>query len=304
MHATIWVMHNFRNTLLLLLLCSSPLNCASDSKVDVLQGQERDFLDLTEWEFGEDIDDPVQQIGVIQSPRSDDAAIYAIAVGTFSGPGHQQSARQYLESIANQYPGVAGRLTVRERSRGSVLAFGSYKGYDDAAAKKDIEILKRIVTPGGAPLFGQLLISKFRTPLNQRKLHPNDLWSIRKEFPTVVPIYTLEIAIWGDFGSGEYPKSKRRLAAERYAAQIRLQGQEAFFYHNDDRQISSVTVGLFDYSAIDASSGFYSADVEAVLARFSKRLVNGEEVLEYLDPANPTFGTRIQPPCLVEVPVD
>ena len=133
-------MHNFRNTLLLLLLCSSPLNCASDSKVDVLQGQERDFLDLTEWEFGEDIDDPVQQIGVIQSPRSDDAAIYAIAVGTFSGPGHQQSARQYLESLANQYPGVAGRLTVRERSRGSVLAFGSYKGYDDSAAKKDIEI--------------------------------------------------------------------------------------------------------------------------------------------------------------------
>ena len=296
-------MSNFCNTLLALLLCSSLLHCAPESKFDISQSQGRDFLDLTEWKFGEDLSDSVQT-KTVGSSRSNEAAIYAIAVGTFSGPGHQQSALQSLEVITNQYPGVARRLTVRERSRGSVLAFGSYTGYDDSAAKKDIEILKRIVTPSGAPLFGQLLISKFRTPLNQRTLHPNDLWSIRKEFPTVVPIYTLEIAIWGDFGSGEYPKLKRQLAAEKYAAQIRLQGHEAFFYHNDDRQISSVTVGLFDYSAVDASTGFYSADVEAMLAQFSRRLVNGEEVLEYLDPGNPAFGTRIQPPCLVEVPVD
>ena len=41
-----------------------------------------------------------------------------------------------------------------------------------------------------------------------------------------------------------------------------------------------------------------------MLSRFPERLVNGQQVLEYLDSNNHTRGTRVQPPCLAEVPVD
>jgi len=276
------------------------LGCAPETTAPTPQGQD-DLLDLAKWDFGDvDVDEMPSQIG----RTYEDDAVYAIAVGTFSGIGHQESAKKALASLSMQYPRLVQQLQVRDRSRGSVLAFGSYDGYDDPNVARDIDTLKRIVNPQGKPLFGQIFISKFRTPLTQRRLHPHDLWSVRKEFPTIVPIYTLEVAVWGDFGGGQFPKSKRRAAAESFASELRARGNEAFFYHNDDRDISSVTVGLFGYNAVDASTGFYSPEVDAMIALFPERLVNGEQVLEYLDPMNQSFGTRVQQPILAEVPVD
>ncbi|MEE2819699.1 MAG: hypothetical protein VX615_03710 [Planctomycetota bacterium] len=276
------------------------LGCAPETTAPTPQGQD-DLLDLTKWDFGDvDVDEMPSQIG----RTYEDDAVYAIAVVTFSGIGHQESAKKALASLSMQYPRLVQQLQVRDRSRGSVLAFGSYDGYDDPNVARDIDTLKRIVNPQGKPLFGQIFISKFRTPLAQRRLHPHDLWSVRKEFPTIVPIYTLEVAVWGDFGGGQFPKSKRRAAAESFASELRARGNEAFFYHNDDRDISSVTVGLFGYNAVDASTGFYSPEVDAMIALFPERLVNGEQVLEYLDPMNQSFGTRVQQPILAEVPVD
>ncbi len=276
------------------------LGCAPETTTPAPKAQD-DLLDLSTWDFGEvDVEETASPL----TRSYEDDAVYAIAVGTFSGIGHQESAKKALASLSMQYPRLAQQLQVRDRSRGSVLAFGSYEGYGDPNVARDIDTLKRIVNPQGKPLFGQIFISKFRTPLALRKLHPHDLWSIRKEFPTIVPIYTLEVAVWGDFGGGQFPTAKRRAAAEAYASELRARGNEAFFYHNDDRDISSVTVGLFGHNAIDASTGFYSPEVDAMLARFPERLVNGEQVLEYLDPHNQSFGTRVQQPILAEVPVD
>ncbi len=289
-----------RTVLAIMMIGLWAIGCSPETTTPAPKAQD-DLLDLSTWDFGEvNIDEPSSPLG-----RSyEDDSVYAIAVVTFSGIGHQESAKKALASLSVQYPRLSQQLQVRDRSRGSVLAFGSYEGYDDANVARDIDTLKRIVNPQGKPLFGQIFISKFRTPLANRKLHPHDLWSIRKEFPTIIPIYTLEVAVWGDFGGGQFPKSKRRLAAESYASELRARGNEAFFYHNDDRDISSVTVGLFGHNAVDASTGFYSSEVDAMIARFPERLVNGEQVLEYLDPMNQSFGTRVQQPILAEVPVD
>lgn len=274
--------------------CSNPDSTTTLEKQDPL-------YDLSTWDFGDN-----SQLEVTHEPphTNEGQEVYAIAVATFTGPGHGSSANRVLMNLQMQYPNLASQLTVRERSRGSVLAFSSYEGFDDPRVKADIDTLRKIVDGQGQPLFGQVLLTKFRTPLSQRTLHPHDLWSIRKEYPTVVPIYTLEVAVWGDFEGGEFPKTKRRAAAELYASQLRDKGYEAFFYHNDDSDLSSVTVGLFNYLAVDAETGFYSPEVEAMISRFPERLVNGQQVLEYLDRKNHALGTRVQPPCLAEVPLD
>ena len=256
--------------------------------------------DVVTWDFGEISIDKHANTDA-PTPKENQ---YAIAVATFTGAGHENDAQRALSELMMQHPSVGRKLTVRKRSRGSALTYGNYSGYDDPSAKSDLVMLRRVTTSQGRVMFSQLLLTKFRSVQPKQGLHPHDLWTIRREYPTVVPIYTLEVAVWGDFDSGELPSEKRRSAAEQYASELRAKGYEAFFYHNDDSELSSVTVGLFSYKAIDAETGFYSTEVEAMLARFPQRLMNGQPVLEYYDPSNHTKGTRVQVPCLAEVPVD
>jgi hypothetical protein len=61
-------------------------------------------------------------------------------------------------------------------------------------------------------------------------------------------------------------------------------------------------VGVFGPDAYDSKSTLYSPEVDAVMRRFPKSLVNGEEVLIPLDPSNPQGKTVPQGPRLVEIP--
>jgi hypothetical protein len=276
-----------------LLHCSGDSETTSNAFIDSEN-------DVVTWDFGEISDDKHSNLDV--SAQEEDQ--YAIAVATFTGAGHESDARRGHSELMMQHPAVGRKLKVRKRSRGSALTYGHYSGYDDPSAKSDLVMLRSITTPQGRSLFSQLLLTKFRSVQSKEGLHPHDLWTIRREYPTIVPIYTLEVAVWGDFDSGELPSARRRSAAEQYASELRTKGYEAFFYHNDDSELSSVTVGLFSYKAIDAETGFYSPEVEAMLARFPQRLMNGQPVLEYHDPSNHAKGTKVQVPCLAEVPVD
>jgi hypothetical protein len=254
-------------------------------------------MDVATWDFG---DQPASYYDNQEQSKDQ----FAIVVATFTGGGHLSAANASLATLKRQYLTLAPFLNVRERSRGSVITYGSYTGYDDVTAGKDIKMLHTVVSAQGMQLFGQVMLSKFKSPRARHELHPYDLWKVRREYPTVVPIYTLEVAVWGDFKSGQLPKAQRRAAAERYASELRAKGFEAFFYHSDETDLSSVTVGLFSYKALDPETGFYSIEVEAMLSRFPHRLVNGQPVLQYFDPGNPSQGSTEQKPCLAEVPVD
>ena len=59
-----------------------------------------DLLDLSTWDFGE-VD--VQEAANPLTSSYEDDAVYAIAVGTFSGIGHQESAKKALASLSLQY---------------------------------------------------------------------------------------------------------------------------------------------------------------------------------------------------------
>ncbi|MDP6601193.1 MAG: hypothetical protein QGH76_02720 [Phycisphaerales bacterium] len=229
---------------------------------------------------------------------------YGIVLATFPGAGSAEAATSLRLQLGSAFPGLASMIRIHERRSGWVVAFGDYTSFDDPRVPSDIEMIRRLRGPRGNQLFPQVLLTRFRAPRSMSDLHPLDLWSVRQEYPNVDPLYTLDIAIWGDFESGQWSASKRRTTAEQYAAEVRTRGYESWFYHDEDRQLSSVTVGLFDHYAIDAETGFYSMDVEAVLAEFPERLVNGEPLMEYRNPGDHSMGMRAQQPRLVEVPLE
>jgi hypothetical protein len=76
----------------------------------------------------------------------------------------------------------------------------------------------------------------------------------------------------------------------------------AFYHHDSVREMSMVTVGVFDHRAIDGQTGLRSPQVERFLMDFPKRMVNGEPVIDLYDPNNPEKGGRTQQPRIVEVP--
>ena len=257
-----------------------------------------DIMDASTWDYDDEL--PTNRDGAVAQAIDQ----YAIVVSTFTGDGAEESAAAALVTLSRQYPSLGQGLSIRKRSRGAVLTFGNYSGYKDPVAKNDMAMLRSIVTTQGMPLFGQVLLIKFKPPRDRNNLHPYDLWTARRDYPTIVPMFTLEVAVWGDFESGEFPKNRRQSSAEGYASELRARGFEAFFYHNDDSGLSSVTVGLFGPSSVDPETGFYSPEVEAMLSRFSERLVNGQPIMVYYDSNNPSLGSSVQRPCLAEVPVD
>lgn len=259
-----------------------------------------DIMDTSTWDFGEVKLEDAHSI-LKQTQRGDQ---YAIVIATFTGDSSVTAGENMRRQLSMQYPGLGTYMTVRPRSRGSVLTYGDYEGYNDTGAQADMKMLRKMRMQNGGQLFAQVILMRFKSSKTRSQLHPFDLWVVRREFPTMVPIFTLEIAVWGDFDSGQFPKERRHAVAEGYATDLRGKGFEAFFYHNDDAELSSVTVGLFGHTAVDAETGFYSAEVEAMLSRFQTRLLNGEEVHVYFNAARPELGSNIQPPCLVEVPID
>jgi hypothetical protein len=274
------------------LVCCGPKAAPADKPPVV------DQIDLSEWGYEEDIK-PERVIN-----PDNGATTYAITVATFTGPHHAASARDAASSFVMVQPDIGRMLVVRPRRRGSVLTFGSYTGYADPLAKSDIQTLRSIRLANGQQAFGQMILTRFRSPRSMQSLHPYDLWTVRRDYPTIVPIYTLDVAIWGDFESGQLPKAKRRSLAENFAASLRNKGFESFFYHDDEKNLSSVTVGLFDYKAVDAETGFYSWEVDSLLEQFPERLVNGEQFMEFRNVRDQSLGMKAQQPRLVEVPID
>ena len=116
---------------------------------DSVQSVQQDPLyDLSTWDFG-DKEQIQGNASTAAMTVNRDQDVYAIAVATFTGPMHESSAKKVLANLQMQYPNLASQLQLKERSRGSVLAFGSYKGFDDPRAKSDIQTLRKIADTQG-----------------------------------------------------------------------------------------------------------------------------------------------------------
>lgn len=252
-------------------------------------------------DWGDDWDQPppgraASAAGAPQQPSKQ----WSIVFATFASEAHQQAAA----TMVQQLPTVAGELRaarVHTTSSGSSVIYGSYESPSDPAAQRDLKWIKNL-TIGELKIFPRAILSRIIQRPSPSSLPPTALLSVRQRHPHVDPLYTLQVAVWGDFESGQLTVAEIQRQAEAYARTLRAQGFESYFHHDPGRRLSVVTVGLFDYRAIDPRSGVYSPQVEAMMEKFPTHLVNGEPLNELLNRKQPRLGTRVQKPMLVNVP--
>ncbi|MCH2148506.1 MAG: hypothetical protein MK095_03655 [Phycisphaerales bacterium] len=226
---------------------------------------------------------------------------FGIVLGSFGHDAGRAAAQEYKDRLAVLVPEVAPGLRVSTVAEGTLVSYGDYSGWKDPAAKEDLNRL-RDITINNKQVFRTAILTEIKPKRESDQIAEDELLWVRVKYPDIRVLYTLEVALWGDFESGNWPAQQRRSAAAKYARSLRSQGIPAFYYHDEGRNMSMVTVGVFDHTAIDASSGLKSAQVERFMLQFPQRMVNGEPLLELYDVNDPAKGGVPQPSRLVEVP--
>lgn len=225
---------------------------------------------------------------------------WTIILSTVSGESHRAQAQQRLAQLQQSLPAL-NRAQLISADRGTMITFGRYESPDDPRAQADLKMIKEL-TLGPMKPFAMSMLNPMPDQSAGTTLSPHDLRSLRRQFPNTNPLYTLDVAVWIASPQDGFPWEEMKRRAEAYAAQLRQQGVEAYFYHNEGQRVSSVTVGKFDRRAIDQASGFYSVEVRSMLEKFPRRLTNGQEVMVKVNPADENSKLKPQEPQLVEVP--
>ena len=202
---------------------------------------------------------------------------WGIILLSFSGDDHAQLAQASCVQLRRKYPVLVDAF-VREKSNGSVVMVGRFTGTDDPAAKPMVKQVQAL-TDGNDRPFARSFLTRVDTA-RTGQMGAFDLRRARLANPNTRTLYSIEVAVWSDFGSGEITVEEIRRKAEAYTAQLRAQGLPAFFNHDDDRRMSIVTIGIFGEDAYDSKTMLYSDDVMAIKKRFPKLMVNGEDLLK------------------------
>jgi len=219
---------------------------------------------------------------------------------TFQGDRQGQAAGVWAEQLGILIPPLKPDLGVHTGSKGSMVLYGHYDGWDDPKVADDMTALKNLRV-NGKRIFGPIIRTTVRPQRRSDQIHPHELLSLRMRYPKVRTIYTLEIEIWGDFDSGTLSDEARRANAESRVAQLRADGTPAFFHHDPISRLSTVTIGAFDEQALDVASGLKSIEVEQWQRKFPNRLTNGEQ-LNLPVQGRPDLGAIPQRSRLVLVP--
>lgn len=260
-------------------------------------------------DFGEDWEAALAEREKARLAGGGSEATWALVLATFAHDGHEVYAQDYLQKLNILTPQFTPGLRVVPRKSGSMVVYGRYPSRDDAKALEDREHFRQL-TANGRIIFPRVMLAEVRPQLTAAQLHPWDLRGVKARYPEFDTLYTLSIAIWGDFEEGLMTPEERRLSAEAQVAALRRQNYDAYFFHNEQEGLSDVTVGIF-LEGRDAQSTLYPPEVEAMLRQFPERYVNGEpllmemvqdEVSNMSDVQRARKTTRAQEPLLVEVP--
>jgi hypothetical protein len=233
--------------------------------------------------------------------RSQRSTTWAIVLATFPTQNHAQAAATTVRELPRVDARLAGGAWVHTSTEGSMVVYGRYDSVQSEDAQRDLKWIKQIII-NDRPAFPRAMLSRINLRPAAAGYDRLELMSARQRYPHVEPLYTLQVAVWGDFESGKLSLKQIQRRAEEYARALRAQGFEAYYHHDHDKRLSMVTVGLFDHTAIDQRTGLHSPDVDALLDKFPAHLVNGETLLEPIDGRRLERGTRVQKPMLVHVP--
>jgi len=224
------------------------------------------------------------------------AGRWSIVLATAGGDTHPVQAAALRQQIASEYPQLRAAF-VRPQGRGSAIWFGRFESPTDPEAVRAKEMV-RSLQRGGVPAFPRAFLSVLPddAPIGER-----DIRNLRLLYPNIDPLYSLEVAMWWTGGSDQISYDEVRRSAESYVAELRRAGHDAWYYHDPIKEMSAVTVGVFDKRAYDGRSTLYSPEVDALMKQFPVRRMNGEEIMIEVTPGDPK--SRIPQACrLVSVP--
>ncbi|NBX31658.1 MAG: hypothetical protein EBR07_02875 [Planctomycetes bacterium] len=224
---------------------------------------------------------------------------WSVLLASVTGAEHQANANAIREEVVRRYPQLNDAY-VSTTQRGSVVLVGHFTGPQDPAAQAELKVVKEI-NEGNTRAFPRAMLTRMGAGAEAGPPGPNDLRIVRRTRPNAT-LYSLQIAVWSAFGTNELKMSDIKRSAETLCRQLRAEGNEAYYFHDFDTKTSIVTVGVFGADAYDSKSTLYAPEVEAVMKKFPKHLVNGEELLMPVDMRDPTGKTMPQSPRLVEIP--
>ncbi len=224
---------------------------------------------------------------------------WSVLLASVTGAEHQANANAIREEVIRRYPQLNDAY-VSTTQRGSVVLVGHFTGPQDPAAQAELKVVKEI-NEGNMRAFPRAMLTRMGAGAEAGPPGPNDLRIVRRTRPNAT-LYSLQIAVWSAFGTDELKMSDIKRSAETLCRQLRAEGNEAYYFHDFDTKTSIVTVGVFGADAYDSKSTLYAPEVEAVMKKFPKHLVNGEELLMPVDMRDPTGKTMPQSPRLVEIP--
>lgn len=224
---------------------------------------------------------------------------WSVLLASVTGAEHQANANAIREEVVRRYPQLNDAY-VSTTQRGSVVLVGHFTGPQDPAAQAELKVVKEI-NEGNMRAFPRAMLTRMGAGAEAGPPGPNDLRIVRRTRPNAT-LYSLQVAVWSTFGTDELKMSDIKRSAETLCRQLRAEGNEAYYFHDFDTKTSIVTVGVFGADAYDSKSTLYAPEVEAVMKKFPKHLVNGEELLMPVDMRDPTGKTMPQSPRLVEIP--
>ena len=227
--------------------------------------------------------------------------VFAILLSSHTGDNNRQIASQMREVYVNELPQLRGAW-LHASSKGSMILLGRYEGFEDPAALEHLQAIKQLRYKNSQP-FARAHLARIDLNAGRGNFHPHDLRTLRRLFPKVNPLYSLQVAAWIDVEDDDREWERHKKAAETYAAELRAQGHEAWFYHSEVARTTSVTVGKFDRTAIDSTSGLYSVEARQLIEAFPIHLVNGEQLMVKEFEGQSNSPMKPQGSHMVEVPL-
>jgi hypothetical protein len=277
----------YPNMLAVLAMCMIA-GCAENTRTD----QSPQFQDYADQSSGVLVDDTA-------SRDRKEVGEWSIVLTSIAS-GRMEHATLLLDAIQNK--GGLPQAYITERSDGLAIAYGHYSGAEDPKARADLARIRDITLDGGTPYTGSFLAAPSGTTL--KGSNPNhDLRNVKERMGERA-VYTLQIGVYGpDDYSDPSPKELEefRGAAEQAVAELRGQGEQAFYFHAATR--SMVTIGVFSRDDHDASltPPLESSALKELRKRFPNNTLNGMGIRETIRTEQGRMK-RIQRSQLVEIP--
>ncbi len=204
--------------------------------------------------------------------RAEDA--WTIVVACYPDGASDETIAWALDKVRS-----AGNLPeayAERRERGTILAYGRYADPGDARAHADLRTVRAIEADGTRP-FAQAFLAPPPDAARAGSLPELDLINAARLYGQDKAVYTLQIGVYGR-ADLERPSqadlAEFRKHAEQAAAQLRREGELAFYYHGPNR--SSVTIGVFGEDDYDPMKGRpESAALQAARKSHPNNLFNG-----------------------------